>query len=179
MSEHPWQVELKNGSNTRVDDVVRVGVEAAEDVFQLDDAHGVAFIAPLSSISYAKRIDAQPETARARKVGLNRYVRDGILSDARQGKAVAVIQSAAIPPAVFADFVEAAKDAAQVSRSYGRERIYFEHGAVSFLIADGRVGGFVADVVYVIGWNELTEPQRKAITASVAARGGEVVRDAS
>lgn len=54
---HSWQVEMKSGANTRVDNVTAMESLSDTDTVQMSGTDGgLVFVAPLSSISYMKRI---------------------------------------------------------------------------------------------------------------------------
>lgn len=176
MSEiYPWHVELKNGSNTRVDDVAGVAAEAGEDVFQLDDAHGIAFIAPLSSISYAKRLDLDGLAASPARPALNRYIIAGVVSDASDGRTVVIVSRSRSVDGVFKALLEAASTQTRSVAANGRQRIDFKGGgSIHFTTPDSSLIGFPVDVVYVCDWNSITEGQRDLIKQM--APNGELIR---
>ena len=110
---------------------------------------------------------------------VNRYVEAGLLADARDGRTVVVIQPRRRDAhSTFMALAQEARDSASaVLRANGRERIDFPSGGrVQFHTPGPGMRGVSADVVFIEGWNELSEAQRSEIAPVVCARGGEVIR---
>ena len=99
------------------------------------------------------------------------------MSDALQGKRVVIVgPNRTELRAAFNALTERSAPIVSTRASNGHERIEYAGGGSIRFLTPGAVRGHSVDVVYVQGWNELTEQQRGDIIPMTAAGEGELIR---
>lgn len=111
---------------------------------------------------------------------MNRYVIDGILNDALNGKHIAVFSPVAAERRnTFETLAHKTADtASKIIRANGREEIQFHYGGriTIHTATHNSPRGWDLDIAVVHQWNDLPERTRETLRATTLARHGELIR---